>query len=301
LRIGIDLGGTKTEALALDDAGQELARLRIDSPQGDYRATIAAMAGLVEQLEARTGQRGSVGVGIPGTVRAKGLVKNANSTWLNGHPLQRDLGEALGRPVRMANDANCLAVSEATDGAGMGKRVVFGFILGTGAGGGVAIDAQVHAGPNGVGGEWGHNPLPWAEAGEIPGPACYCGLRGCMETWVSGTGIARDHREVSGEALTTREIAERWQMGEPAAAATMQRFLGRLARGFANVVNILDPDAIVIGGGVSRIARLYEELPALIRPWVFGNEFDTPILPARFGDSSGVRGAAWLWPGREQI
>ena len=296
MRIGIDLGGTKIEALALDNAGEELARLRIDSPQGDYGATIAAMVSLVDELEERVGQAGSVGAGIPGSIRGNGLVKNANSTWLNGNPLREDLSGALRREVRVANDANCLAVSEATDGAAQGKRVVFGVILGTGAGGGVAIEAKVHAGPNGVGGEWGHNPLPWPGADEMPGPLCYCGKRGCMEMWVSGTGVARDHREVTGEALTTRQIAERWQAGDGAASATMERFLSRLARGFANVVNILDPDLIVIGGGVSRVARIYEELPALVRPYVFGGDFDTPIVPAKFGDSSGVRGAAWLWP-----
>jgi fructokinase len=297
VRIGIDLGGTKIEALALDEGGQELARLRIASPQGDYQATIAAMASLVNQLEQRTGQRGTVGAGIPGSIRAStGLVKNANSTWLNGNPLAQDLSAALARPVRVANDANCLAVSEATDGAGQGRRVVFGVILGTGAGGGIAIDAQAHAGPNGVGGEWGHNPLPWAEPSELPGPLCYCGKRGCMEMWVSGSGIARDHREVTGQALTTREIAARWSQNDPLAGATMQRFESRLARGLAAVVNILDPDVIVIGGGVSRIERIYADLPDLIRPYVFGRDFDTSIVPARFGDSSGVRGAAWLWP-----
>ena len=296
MRIGIDLGGTKAEALALDNAGHELARLRIDSPQGDYPATIAAMVSLVHRLEEQVGQTGTVGAGIPGSIRANGLVKNANSTWLNGHPLPEDLSKALGREVRVANDANCLAVSEATDGAAQGKRVVFGVILGTGAGGGVAINAQVHAGPNGVGGEWGHNPLPWPGPDETPGPLCYCGKRGCLEMWVSGTGVARDHLEVTNEALVTRQIAERWQTGDAAASATMNRFLGRLARGLSNVVNILDPDLIVIGGGVSRVARIYAELPALIRPYLFGNDFDTPIVPAQFGDSSGVRGAAWLWP-----
>jgi len=297
MRIGIDLGGTKIEALALDDSGQELARVRIPSPHGDYSATIAAMASLVHQLEQQTGQRGTVGAGIPGSIRAStGLVKNANSTWLNGNPLPEDLSAALARRVRVANDANCLAVSEATDGAGQGHRVVFGVILGTGAGGGIAFDARVHAGPNGVAGEWGHNPLPWAHTDELPGPACYCGKFGCMEMWVSGSGIARDHREVTGQSLTTREIAQAWAKGDVLATATMQRFESRLARGLAAVVNILDPDIIVIGGGVSRIDRIYADLPDLIRPWVFGGDFDTSIVPARFGDSSGVRGAAWLWP-----
>ena len=297
MRIGIDLGGTKIEALALDDSGLELARLRIDSPQGDYRATIAAMTSLVHALEQQTGQKGSVGAGIPGSIRAStGLVKNANSVWLNGHPLMEDLGAALNRPVRVANDANCLAVSEATDGAGQGRHIVFGVILGTGAGGGVAIDARVHAGPNGVAGEWGHNPLPWANPEELPGTPCYCGHSGCIETWVSGTGIARDHNAITGQSLTTREIAHLWHDNDPAATATMQRFEFRLARGLAHIVNVLDPDLIVIGGGVSRVERLYADLPPLISPFIFGNDFDTPIVPARFGDSSGVRGAAWLWP-----
>jgi fructokinase len=303
MRIGIDLGGTKIEALALDDSGEELARVRIPTPHGDYPATISAMASLVHQLEQQTAQQhGTVGAGIPGSIRAStGLVKNANSTWLNGQPLAQDLSAALASPVRIANDANCLAVSEATDGAGQGHRVVFGVILGTGAGGGIAVDAQVHAGPNGVAGEWGHNPLPWAQPDELPGPLCYCGKRGCMEMWVSGSGIARDHREVtslSGDAqsLTTRQIAAAWQQRDPLATATMQRFESRLARGLAAVVNILDPDIIVIGGGVSRINRIYPDLPNLMRPYVFGGDFDTPIVPARFGDSSGVRGAAWLWP-----
>jgi len=302
MRIGIDLGGTKIEALALDDTGKELARVRIPTPHGDYPGTIAAMTSVVHHLEQQTSQRGTVGAGIPGSIRAStGLVKNANSTWLNGRPLPQDLSTALARPVHIANDANCLAVSEATDGAGQGHHVVFGVILGTGAGGGIAFDAKVHAGPNGVAGEWGHNPLPWAQPDELPGPLCYCGKRGCMEMWVSGSGIARDHREVtslSGDAqtLTTRQIADAWQQGNPLATATMQRFESRLARGLAAVVNILDPGIIVIGGGVSRIDRIYTDLPDLMRPYVFGGDFDTSIVPARFGDSSGVRGAAWLWP-----
>ncbi len=299
MRIGIDLGGTKVEALALDDTGHELARVRVGTPRHDYEGTIAAMVGLVRQLEAETGQTGTVGAGIPGSIRAAtGLVKNANSTWLNGRPLKEDFGAAMGREVRIANDANCLAVSEATDGAARGKGVVFGVILGTGCGGGVALNGTVHAGPNGVGGEWGHNPLPWADAAELPGPECYCGRRGCMEQWVSGTGIADDFLRVTGRELTTREIAEGWRRGEAQASAAMERFEGRLARGLAQVVNVLDPDIIVVGGGVSRVERIYTDLPPLIREYVFGGDFDTPIVPAKFGDSSGVRGAAWLWPGK---
>ena len=297
MRIGIDLGGTKIEALALDDAGLEIVRHRVASPQHDYDATLAALVGLVNKLERETGQRGSVGAGIPGSLRAAtGLVKNANSTWLNGRPLQQDLSAALGREVRVANDANCLAVSEATDGAGTGKAVVFGVILGTGCGGGVAFDGQVHAGPNGVGGEWGHNPLPWAEDHERPGPSCYCGKHGCMEQWVSGPAIARDFQAATGRSLMTNEIAAACERGDPAATAAIERFESRLARGLAALVNVLDPDMFVFGGGVSRIPRIYRNLPGLIRQYTFGGDFDTPLVPARFGDSSGVRGAAWLWP-----
>jgi fructokinase len=296
MRIGIDLGGTKIEGLALDDAGVELARYRIATPQHDYDATVAAIEGVVRTLERETGATGTVGAGIPGSLRANGLVKNANSTWLNGRPLQDDLSAALGREVRLANDANCLAVSEATDGAAAGRRVVFGVILGTGCGGGVAFDGRVHAGPNGVGGEWGHNPLPWASAAELPGPKCYCGRRGCMEMWVSGTAVARDFFEATGRQLTTREIAALDASGDLDATAAIGRLIDRVGRGLANVVNILDPDIIVIGGGVSRIERIYNELPGTVRSYVFGGDFDTGIVPAKFGDSSGVRGAAWLWP-----
>jgi fructokinase len=296
MRIGIDLGGTKIEALALDDRGLELARHRIDTPRDDYDATLAAMASLVHQIERETGQTGTVGAGIPGSLRANGLVKNANSTWLNGRPLREDLSLLLAREVRVANDANCLAVSEATDGAARGVDVVFAVILGTGCGGGVSFHGEVHPGPNGVAGEWGHNPLPWATPAELPGPACYCGRRGCLEMWCSGTGIARDHHEVTGETLITRQIAAREASGDLAARATLDRFLDRLGRGLAQVVNMLDPDVIVFGGGVSRLDRLYRDLPARIQPFVFGGDFATPLLPAQFGDSSGVRGAAWLWP-----
>ena len=301
MRIGIDLGGTKIEALALSNEGLELARHRVDTPQHDYEGTVAAMAALVHRLEQETGATATVGAGIPGSIRAAtGLIKNANSTWLNGRPLREDLSAALGREVRLANDANCLAVSEATDGAARGHGTVFAVILGTGCGGGIALEGphgvQVHAGPNGVGGEWGHNPLPWPEPSELPGPPCFCGKHGCLERWLSGTGIALDYARATGEALTTREIAARWQAGDPAATANMQRFESRLARALATAVNLLDPDIIVIGGGVSRIDRIYTDLPALIQPWVFGGDFDTPIVPAAFGDSSGVRGAAWLWP-----
>jgi len=299
MRIGIDLGGTKIEALAIDDQGVELARHRIDTPRDDYDATIVAMVGLVRRLEKQTGRTGTVGAGIPGSIsRITGLVKNSNSTWLNGRPLDGDLAAALGREVRLANDANCFAVSEATDGAAAGKHVVFGVILGTGCGGGVAIGARVHAGPNGVAGEWGHNPLPWQRPEEYPGPACYCGKQGCMEMWVSGTGIALDYRTATGRARTTQEIVSEFEAGELEATAAIHRFEDRLARGLAQVINILDPDVIVIGGGVSKLEDIYREIPKKLPAYVFGGEASTPVLPAVFGDSSGVRGAAWLWPSR---
>ncbi|HEX2971892.1 MAG TPA: fructokinase [Tepidisphaeraceae bacterium] len=297
MRIGIDLGGTKIEALAIDEHGQELARYRVDTPRDDYRGTIDAMVGLVSRLEAETGATGSVGAGIPGSISAKtGLVKNANSTWLNGRPLDKDLTAALGREVRISNDANCFAVSEATDGAAAGIHVVFGVILGTGCGGGVAIDGRVHAGQNGVGGEWGHNPLPWPTEEEYPGPVCYCGKRGCMEMWVSGTGLARDYKQVTGRSRTAREIIADFEAGDKDAAVMVDRWEDRLARGLSNVINILDPDVIVIGGGASWARHLYESVPKRLAKYVFGGEADTPVIQARFGDSSGVRGAAWLWP-----
>jgi len=308
IRIGIDLGGTKIEGLAMDETGEELARLRIPTPQHDYAGTVQAIRSVVEDLERRIGgirsdrEMASVGVGIPGTiVRATGLVKNANSTWLNGMPFERDLSTALGRPVRCANDANCLAVSEATDGAAAGAAVVFAVILGTGCGGGVAVNSLVHVGPNGVAGEWGHNPLPWATEDELPGPHCYCGQLGCIEMWISGTGLARDHAEVnppdSGRPLTGPEIVAASEAGDAAAEASMVRLEGRIGRALASVVNLLDPDVIVIGGGLSKLDRIYKNVPPLIPLHMFGGgALATPVLRAMHGDASGVRGAAWLWP-----
>jgi fructokinase len=299
MRIGIDVGGTKIEALAIDDEGIELARHRIDTPRDDYDATIMAIAGLVRRLEEETAQSGTVGAGIPGSIsRVTGLVKNANSTWLNGRPLDKDLASALEREVRVANDANCFAVSEATDGAAAGRQIVFGVILGTGCGGGIAIDGRVHAGGNGVAGEWGHTPLPWPRPEEYPGPVCYCGKRGCMEMWVSGTGIALDYKTVTGRARTSQEIVSEFEAGNGEATASMERFEDRLARGLAQVINIFDPDVIVIGGGVSRVEHIYGAVPKKLPAYVFGGEVSTPIVAAMYGDSSGVRGAAWLWPGR---
>jgi fructokinase len=276
MRIGVDLGGTKTEAAALDEGGSILARRRIPTPRGDYRATLLAIRDLVAAVEAEAGGSGSVGVGIPGTISpATGLVKNANSTWLIGKPLQADLEEALGRPVRLANDANCFALSEAVDGAAAGLSVVFGVILGTGVGGGIAVEGRVLTGPNAIAGEWGHNPMPWPEADEWPGPACWCGRTGCIETLLSGPAFERDGRDPD-------------------------RHADRLARALAMVLNLLDPDAIVLGGGLSNLESLYREVPARWERWAFSDRITTPLLPPRWGDSSGVRGAAWLWEGRQK-
>ena len=297
MRIGIDLGGTKIEALAIDNDGKELLRYRVDTPRDDYAATVEAMAALVYRIEKETGKPGTVGAGIPGSISAKtGLVKNANSTWLNGQPLDKDLSAALNREVRIANDANCLAVSEATDGAAAGKHVVFAIILGTGCGGGVAVNGQVHPGPNGTGGEWGHIPLPWPNEEENPGPLCYCGKRGCMEMWVSGTGLARDYKHLTGKQRTSREIIADFEAGDKDAMVAVDRLEDRLARGMSSIIDILDPEVFVVGGGLSQAKHLYERLPKRLPQYVFGGEADTPILPAKFGDSSGVRGAAWLWP-----
>jgi len=297
IRIGVDLGGTKIEFVALDGAGSELHRHRIPTPRFDYEATVRAISTHVAQMERDLGGHATVGVGIPGTVSIRtGVVKNANSTWLIGKPFDRDLSAALGREVRCANDANCLAVSEATDGAAAGQRVVFAVILGTGCGGGIALDGRVHTGRNAVAGEWGHNPLPWATADEFPGPPCYCGRHGCLETWISGTGLAADYQRDTKTLLTGPEIASRAAAGEPAANAALARYEDRLARGLAHVINLLDPDVIVLGGGVSQIPRLYVNVPPKLKDYAFGKEADTPVLPAKHGDSSGVRGAAWLWP-----
>jgi fructokinase len=307
VRIGIDLGGTKIEGLALDQKGAEIARLRILTPKHDYEATLKAILEVVNYLERRAKsllndqQQPTVGVGIPGTVvAATGLVKNANSTWLNGQPLERDLTALLGRPVRCANDANCLAVSEATDGAAAGAGLVFAVILGTGCGGGVAMNARVHVGPNGVGGEWGHNPLPWATEDELPGPHCYCGQLGCIETWISGTGVAKDHATLnppSGHVLSATEIAVAAENGDAAAEASLVRLESRIGRALASAVNLLDPDVIVIGGGLSKLDRIYKNVPPLIAEHLFGGgALATPVLKAMHGDASGVRGAAWLWP-----
>ena len=296
MRIGIDLGGTKIEGIALGDDGAARRRARIPTPR-EYTGTVQAIAALVDALERETGERGTVGIGIPGTVvPATGLVKNANSTWLIGRPLQGDLEQALGRAVRVMNDANCFALSEATDGAAAGAPVTFGVILGTGVGGGLVVHGRCLAGANRIAGEWGHNPLPSPADDERPGPACYCGRRGCIETWLSGPGFARDHARATGVERTAVEIADAAAAGDAAAGATLARYVERLARALGSVVNVLDPDVIVLGGGMSNVAGLAERVAAALPPHVFSDAVLTRVVTHRHGDSSGVRGAAWLWP-----
>jgi fructokinase len=293
LRLGIDLGGTKIEIVALANDRTELLRRRVPTPRGDYRGTVKAVASLVESAESELGKRGSVGVGIPGAEsRATGLIKNANSTWLIGKPLRTDLQSLLQREVRLANDANCFALSEATDGAAAGAEVVFGVILGTGVGGGIVAHGKVLTGANAIAGEWGHNRLP----GQEPAwPACYCGHNGCVETFLSGPGIKRDHAESTGEIVDPIEIAARAATGDAACEATLIRYETRLARALAEVVNILDPDVIVLGGGLSNLSRLYGNVPKLWGAHIFSDQVATRLLKNRHGDASGVRGAAWLW------
>ncbi|MDD3354227.1 ROK family protein [Zoogloea sp.] len=300
MRIGVDLGGTKIEIIALGRSGAVMARRRIPTPQGDYPATLAAVAGLVRGLETELGQKGSVGVGTPGALsRVTGRIKNANSTCLIGQPLQQDLERLLERPVRLANDANCFALSEAADGAGAGAGVVFGVILGTGVGAGIVVEGRVLAGANGIAGEWGHNPLPLPSGADLPLPACYCGRAGCIETYLSGPGLALDHERHGGQALSPERIAEAAAAGDRACEASLQRYEVRLARALAGVINLLDPDVIVLGGGVSGLGRLYSTLPSLWRSHIFSDRVDTLLKPACHGDASGVRGAAWLWPSAE--
>ena len=295
MRIGIDLGGTKIEALALDDAGVELGRRRSATPQGDYDGTIRAIVEHVSALESETGRRGSIGVCMPGAESlATGLIKNANSVCLIGRPLASDLAAALERPVRLANDANCFTLSEATDGAAAGADMVFGVILGTGVGGGCVVDGRILAGVNGICGEWGHNPLPWPTDDERPGPPCYCGREGCVETFLSGSGLARDYA-LDGNTEPS-EITRRAAAGEPAAKAVVERYCDRLARALSTVINIFDPQVIVLGGGMSNIDALYGEVPGRWGSYVFSDRVDTRLVAAKYGDASGVRGAAWLWP-----
>jgi fructokinase len=297
MHIGIDLGGTKIELIALDAQGREVLRRRVDTPQGDYRGTVMAIVELVTHAEAALGARAHVGIGTPGAIsRLTGRMKNCNSTCLNAQPLQHDLETRLQREVRMSNDANCFALSEAVDGAGTGAGVVFGVILGTGCGAGIVVNGEVLEGPNRIAGEWGHNPLPWPGADELPGPPCYCGKHGCIETWLSGPGLAQDHLRATGLALPAHEIVAKAEAGETTCEAALQRYEDRLARGLAHVINILDPDVIVLGGGLSKVGRLYTNVPKRWGAYVFSDAVATRLAPPVHGDASGVRGAAWLWP-----
>ncbi len=296
IRIGIDLGGTKIEGVALGSAGEALARERVATPRDDYPGTLAAIAETVDRLEHRAGHGARVGVGMPGTISPEtGLVKNANSVWLIGRPFREDLESCLRRPVRLANDANCFALSEAVDGAGARADVVFGVIVGTGTGGGVVVGGRVLTGPNAVAGEWGHNPLPWADDREWPGPPCYCGRRGCIETFLSGPGLSRDHQAHGGEILAAEAIVAGAEAGDPACRQTVSRYTDRMARALASVINVLDPDVVVLGGGLSNVRSLYEEVPRVWGRWVFSDHVATRLRPPVHGDASGVRGAAWLW------
>ena len=296
-RIGIDLGGTKIEGIVLESDGCIRFRERVPTPAGDYAATLDAVRNLVEDLEGQCGQACSVGVGVPGALSPRnGRLRNANSTCLNGRPIDHDLSARLKRPVRIANDANCFALSEASDGAAQGAASVFGVIVGTGTGGGIVINGQLLDGPNAIAGEWGHNPMPWPTDEERPGPACYCGKRGCIETFLSGPGLAQDYARI-GPMFSAEQIAERATAGEAAAEACLGRYEDRMARSLASVINILDPEVIVLGGGLSGIKRLYQSVPLLWTRYVFSDVVRTRLLPPAHGDSSGVRGAAWLWPG----
>ena len=312
MRIGIDLGGTKIEGIALADDGRELDRRRVAAPRGNYDDTIRAIVSLVDAIEAEVGRacldeapkarsRG-IGIGIPGTISpATGLIKNANSTWLNGHRLEDDLSRALARPVRLANDANCFALSEATDGAAAGAPVVFGVIIGTGTGGGVVVNGRIVVGANAIAGEWGHNPLPAPEDDERPGPPCYCGRSGCVETFLSGPALARDYIALGGPDLAAIEVAARADRGDSRAAAALERYERRFARAIAAIINVIDPDVIVLGGGLSNITRLYDRVPALWAPHIFSDHVSTKLVRATHGDASGVRGAAWLWPAHRSL
>jgi fructokinase len=297
MRIGIDLGGTKIEAVALGQEGEILFRQRVPTPRGNYDGILRAIAGLVDLMEQRLGQQGSVGIGMPGAISpATGLAKNTNLVCFHERPFDRDISTLLRRPVKVSNDANCFALSEAIDGAASGAEVAFGVIIGTGVGGGVVVRRRVLTGPNAIAGEWGHNPLPWPQPEEIPGPLCYCGKKGCIETFLSGGGLARDFAGIGGDTLTSDEIAGLANLGDAAALAAMSRYEDRLARGLASVINILDPDVIVLGGGLSNIERLYTHVPLLWGQYVFSDTVRTVLAKARHGDASGVRGAAWLWP-----
>jgi fructokinase len=303
IRLGVDLGGTKLEIVALDADGRERLRRRMATPRDGYAATLAAVAGLVRDAERELADElglvpdaVTVGIGTPGSIsRATGLLRGSNSVALNGHPIREDLARLLGRDVRVTNDANCFALSEATDGAGRGADVVFGVILGTGVGAGIVVRGRVLEGPNAIAGEWGHNPLPWPRDDERPGSSCFCGKAGCIETWISGPGLARDHQRVTGAEMSTTDIVAAAALHDPACTETLARYEERLARSLAHVINVLDPDVIVLGGGMSNVDRLYVDVPELWGSWVFSDRVDTRLVRHVHGDSSGVRGAAWLW------
>jgi len=296
IRIGIDLGGTKIEGIALSEGGDELFRQRVATPQGDYRATLQSIVDLISQIESSSGEQGSIGIGTPGSLSpASGLLRNSNSVCMNGKPVLADLQDMLHREIRMANDANCFALSEATDGAAKDAAVVFGVIVGTGTGAGVVIDKNVLLGANAIAGEWGHNPLPWPGDSELPGASCYCGKLGCIETWLSGPGLVRDHEIHNNESLDPETLDSKARFGDEDAIETFQRYENRMARSLAHVINILDPDVIVLGGGMGNIKRLYKNVPAIWGDYVFSDVVNTRLLAPLHGDSSGVRGAAWLW------
>ena len=296
IRIGIDLGGTKIEGIAFSEAGDELFRHRLATPQDDYQATLQSIAGLIDQIEADIGEQGSIGICTPGALSpATGLLRNSNSVCMNGKPVLTELQERLQREIRIANDANCFALSEATDGAAKDAAVVFGVIIGTGTGAGIVVDKKVLVGPNAIAGEWGHNPLPWPEDFELPGPECYCGKHGCIETWLSGPGIVRDHELHNNVFLDAETIDNKARFGDEESDETLQRYEDRMARSLAHVINILDPDVIVLGGGMGNIKRLYENVPVIWGDYVFSDAVNTKLVSPVHGDSSGVRGAAWLW------
>lgn len=301
MRIGIDLGGTKIEGIALDENGAVVVRRRIDTPRGEYHGILNAIAGLVLQLEDEAGGKATVGIGTPGALSpATGLLRNSNSTELNGHPVKTDLEALLAREVRIENDANCFALSEATDGAAAGAAVVFGAIIGTGTGSGIVVNGRVLTGANAIGGEWGHNPLPWPREDELPGAECYCDRRGCIETFISGPGLSRDYAGLSGQTVPAQEVVKRSEQGEDIAETALRRYEDRMARSLAHIINVLDPDVIVLGGGMSNVARLYERVPTLWGQYIFSDVVNTRLVPPKHGDASGVRGAAWLWePGHQ--
>ena len=296
MRIGLDLGGTKIEGIALGDKGEELLRHRVKTPQGDYTATLQSIISLIQTIESETGGTGSIGIGTPGSLSpSTKLLRNSNSVCMNGQPVKQDIEKRLGREIRISNDANCFALSEATDGAAKGAAVVFGVIIGTGTGAGIVINGKVLAGPNAIAGEWGHNPLPWPNNNELPGPLCYCGKSGCIETFLSGPGLSNSYHALTSDKKSAFEIVELSQRGSEVAEMCLRSYEDQMARGLAHIINILDPDVIVLGGGMSNIKRLYQNVPEKLTEYVFSDVLNTRLVPPVYGDSSGVRGAAWLW------